>query len=67
MIPRATVVSTVENESCSSGFNIQINENNGSCDGEFYVSIRLGHGVPRHTVQQYSECVCEGALGEIKI
>lgn len=49
-------------------FNIQINDNNGSCDGEFYVSIRLGHGVPRHMVQQYSECACEGlALEEIKI
>lgn len=32
----------------------------GCCDGLFYVSTRMGHGVPRYAVKRYSGCVCGG-------
>lgn len=32
----------------------------GCCGGLFYVSTRMGHGVPRYAVKRYSGCVCGG-------
>lgn len=37
------------------------------CDGSFYVSTLLGHGVSRYLAKHYSGCVCEGGWINILI
>lgn len=46
-------------------FILKIKEvNNGQpCDGKFYVSIWLGHGVPIYLVEHCSGCVYDGVSG----